>query len=228
MRILSRVGKPAPTRRAASVHGLQPQRQSAVPRRVQAAKMLQRMGGLRRAHGGRSGFAVWLSMADLASANLVRKSSASARSALHGHQVRQGDACWRTSQRPLPEPCGRIALALSSAAWAGPTLLLDASDGRMLYAEDHDNQWHPASLTKIMTAYVAFEALQGRQAQARHQDRLLGARLQPAAEQGRPAGRRGDDRRDGAAGADRQVGQRRGRDAGGRRWPARRRRSWRA
>ena len=29
----------------------------------------------------------------------------------------------------------------------------------MLYAEDADNQWHPASLTKIMTAYVTFEAL---------------------------------------------------------------------
>jgi D-alanyl-D-alanine carboxypeptidase len=54
---------------------------------------------------------------------------------------------------------GAIALALASAAWAGPTLLLDASDGLILYAEDYDNQWHPASLTKIMTAYVTFEAL---------------------------------------------------------------------
>jgi D-alanyl-D-alanine carboxypeptidase len=54
---------------------------------------------------------------------------------------------------------GAVALVLSSAAWAGPTLLLDASDGLILYAEDYDNQWHPASLTKIMTAYVTFEAL---------------------------------------------------------------------
>jgi D-alanyl-D-alanine carboxypeptidase len=54
---------------------------------------------------------------------------------------------------------GFVAVALSPAAWAGPTLLLDASDGMVLYAEDHDNQWHPASLTKIMTAYVVFEAL---------------------------------------------------------------------
>jgi D-alanyl-D-alanine carboxypeptidase len=54
---------------------------------------------------------------------------------------------------------GATALVLSSTAWAGPTLLLDASDGLILYAEDHDNQWHPASLTKIMTAYVTFEAL---------------------------------------------------------------------
>jgi D-alanyl-D-alanine carboxypeptidase len=42
---------------------------------------------------------------------------------------------------------------------AGPALLLDAADGRVLYAEDQDNQWHPASLTKIMTAYVVFDAI---------------------------------------------------------------------
>jgi D-alanyl-D-alanine carboxypeptidase len=44
-------------------------------------------------------------------------------------------------------------------ALAGPALLLDASTGSVLYAEDQDNQWHPASLTKIMTAYVVFEAI---------------------------------------------------------------------
>ena len=33
------------------------------------------------------------------------------------------------------------------------------ANGRVLYAEDQDDQWHPASLTKIMTAYVTFEAL---------------------------------------------------------------------
>jgi D-alanyl-D-alanine carboxypeptidase len=44
-------------------------------------------------------------------------------------------------------------------AWAGPALLFDAGTGKVLYSEDQDNQWHPASLTKIMTAYVVFEAL---------------------------------------------------------------------
>src|SRR5262249_33636894 len=44
-------------------------------------------------------------------------------------------------------------------AWAGPALLFDAGTGKVLYAEDQDNQWHPASLTKIMTAYVVFEAI---------------------------------------------------------------------
>lgn len=51
------------------------------------------------------------------------------------------------------------AFALTTRADAGPALLFDAADGRILYAEDQDDQWHPASLTKIMTAYVVFEAL---------------------------------------------------------------------
>jgi D-alanyl-D-alanine carboxypeptidase len=48
---------------------------------------------------------------------------------------------------------------LALPAWAGPALLFDAGNGTVLYAEDQDNQWHPASLTKIMTAYVVFEAV---------------------------------------------------------------------
>lgn len=49
--------------------------------------------------------------------------------------------------------------ALPLPAVAGPTLLFEASSGRILYAEDQDDRWHPASLTKIMTAYLVFEAL---------------------------------------------------------------------
>jgi D-alanyl-D-alanine carboxypeptidase len=52
-----------------------------------------------------------------------------------------------------------IAAQLGASAWAGPALLFDASDGKVLYTEDQDHQWHPASLTKIMTAYVVFEAI---------------------------------------------------------------------
>ncbi len=32
-------------------------------------------------------------------------------------------------------------------------------DRRVLEAEEPDRLWHPASLTKLMTAYLAFEAL---------------------------------------------------------------------
>ena len=56
-----------------------------------------------------------------------------------------------------------IALALmlgwSGTAASGPALLFDTASGRVLYAEDQDQPWHPASLTKIMTAYVVFDAL---------------------------------------------------------------------
>lgn len=45
------------------------------------------------------------------------------------------------------------------AAIAGPALVIEAKSGLVIYAEDADQPWHPASLTKLMTAYLAFEAL---------------------------------------------------------------------
>jgi D-alanyl-D-alanine carboxypeptidase len=42
---------------------------------------------------------------------------------------------------------------------AGPALLIDAASGRVLYADGQDNEWFPASLTKIMTAYLTLDAL---------------------------------------------------------------------
>lgn len=54
---------------------------------------------------------------------------------------------------------GLFGLVAASQAQAGPKLLFDPADGRVLYAEDIDDQWYPASLTKMMTAYVVFEAL---------------------------------------------------------------------
>jgi len=54
-----------------------------------------------------------------------------------------------------------------AAAWAccaqpaiaGTALVFDFEDGHVLYAEDLDQPWYPASLTKMMTAYLAFEAI---------------------------------------------------------------------
>lgn len=57
---------------------------------------------------------------------------------------------------------GLIAAALaasSGAAKAGPALLYDPQDDQILYAEDIDQSWHPASITKLMTAYVVFDAV---------------------------------------------------------------------
>ena len=51
-----------------------------------------------------------------------------------------------------------LIFAFGSAS-AGPALLFEPSNGKVLYSEDPDNLWHPASLTKIMTAYVTFEAI---------------------------------------------------------------------
>jgi D-alanyl-D-alanine carboxypeptidase len=44
-------------------------------------------------------------------------------------------------------------------AEAGPALLFDPHKGTILYEEDMDALWHPASLTKLMTAYLVFEAI---------------------------------------------------------------------
>lgn len=52
-----------------------------------------------------------------------------------------------------------VVIGFAGRVAAGPTLLFDAGNGMVLYAEDADDQWHPASLTKIMTAYVTFAAI---------------------------------------------------------------------
>ena len=53
-----------------------------------------------------------------------------------------------------------LALTLTyGPAAAGPALLFEADAGTVLYAEDVDQVWHPASLTKLMTSYLAFKAL---------------------------------------------------------------------
>src|SRR6185369_5628775 len=53
---------------------------------------------------------------------------------------------------------GAILVAPSLAS-AAPALVFEPYNGTVLYAEDPDAQWFPASLTKLMTAYVTFQAL---------------------------------------------------------------------
>jgi D-alanyl-D-alanine carboxypeptidase len=50
-------------------------------------------------------------------------------------------------------------LVAPSIASAAPALVFEPYNGTVLYAEDPDAQWFPASLTKLMTAYVTFQAL---------------------------------------------------------------------
>lgn len=54
------------------------------------------------------------------------------------------------------------AFVTIGAAWpaiANPRLLVDMDTGEVLFAEDAGVPWHPASLTKMMTAYMAFAAI---------------------------------------------------------------------
>lgn len=80
-------------------------------------------------------------------------------------------------------------LAVVRPAHAGPALLFDASDGKILYAEEMDDQWHPASLTKIMTAYMAFKAIKA--GKIRLDDKVICTELanqQPPSKIGLPVG----------------------------------------
>ncbi len=76
-------------------------------------------------------------------------------------------------RHPLVRACGwlragkqamAMLVALATAAVAvpavaGPTLLIDDATGHVLYAEQPDQSWYPASLTKLMTVYVTFAAV---------------------------------------------------------------------
>ena len=50
-------------------------------------------------------------------------------------------------------------LSAPSVATAGPALVFEPINGTIFYSEDPDAAWFPASLTKLMTAYVTFQAL---------------------------------------------------------------------
>jgi D-alanyl-D-alanine carboxypeptidase len=52
-----------------------------------------------------------------------------------------------------------LLLLVPARLLAGPALVFDPYNGKVFYQEDMDALWHPASLTKLMTAYLTFEAL---------------------------------------------------------------------
>lgn len=52
--------------------------------------------------------------------------------------------------------CG---LALTGSASAGTSLVIDAASGAVLSSENAGQPWHPASTTKMMTAYLALKAV---------------------------------------------------------------------
>jgi D-alanyl-D-alanine carboxypeptidase len=91
------------------------------------------------------------------------------------HTLRQENQVSATKERfVLARGCriiaaGALAWALALGlgappAVAGAALVFDTTDGHVLYAEDPDTPWYPASLTKMMTAYLAFEAIRDHRA----------------------------------------------------------------
>lgn len=54
---------------------------------------------------------------------------------------------------------GLLGLLVSPAANAGPSILFDAVTGEVISHERAGEPWYPASLTKLMTAYVVFKKL---------------------------------------------------------------------
>ncbi|TIP27331.1 MAG: D-alanyl-D-alanine carboxypeptidase [Mesorhizobium sp.] len=55
---------------------------------------------------------------------------------------------------------GAVALpALAGPALANPTIVFDLENGKILQHQEAFERWYPASLTKLMTAYVAFRAI---------------------------------------------------------------------
>ncbi len=48
-------------------------------------------------------------------------------------------------------------VSVGAAALAHPYIVVDAKTGRVLFANEPFKKWYPASLTKLMTAYLVFE-----------------------------------------------------------------------
>jgi D-alanyl-D-alanine carboxypeptidase len=52
-----------------------------------------------------------------------------------------------------------LGLAAASSVSAAPVLVMDAANGTVFYEEQATQPWYPASLSKLMTAYVALKAV---------------------------------------------------------------------
>ncbi|HRF08879.1 MAG TPA: D-alanyl-D-alanine carboxypeptidase family protein [Xanthobacteraceae bacterium] len=53
--------------------------------------------------------------------------------------------------------CASVALSAPTAA--GPYVLIEADTGKIVAEQEAGKPWHPASITKLMTTYVAFRAI---------------------------------------------------------------------
>ena len=84
-----------------------------------------------------------------------------------------------------------ISLSLISKANSAPHLTLDLTSGNVLSHQNAFDPWHPASLTKLMTAYVAFKAIKTGKLSADHPVVISkNARRQPPSKMGYRTGTR--------------------------------------
>jgi len=82
---------------------------------------------------------------------------------------------------------------MTTAAQAAPyaAIVLDARDGTVLHSRNADTRLHPASLTKMMTLYLAFEAVESGQLSLDQQIRISrNASSEPPSRLGLRAGQR--------------------------------------
>lgn len=73
-----------------------------------------------------------------------------------GRRVRSRPACWPGAVRLAA--AAALTLVMGGAASAnGPSLVMDVASGRVLHADRATDPWFPASITKLVTVYVALD-----------------------------------------------------------------------
>ena len=89
-----------------------------------------------------------------------------------------------------------LAVAAPRVAHAEALLVVEADTGKVLQADNATFPWYPASVTKIMTAYVTLKAVkEGRLSLEQHADGVAGRGLAVALENGFQAGHPGHRRK---------------------------------
>ncbi|TMV21308.1 D-alanyl-D-alanine carboxypeptidase [Rhizobium sp. Td3] len=80
---------------------------------------------------------------------------------IRGHALPQNsrmpNAAWRLSKIVAVLTAGLVATA--PMANANPKIVVDVKTGKVISHQEAFRKWYPASLTKLMTAYIAFSAM---------------------------------------------------------------------
>lgn len=82
-----------------------------------------------------------------------------------------------------------LCLSAGAASAANPHIVVDVETGKVLAHERAFDRWYPASITKIMTAYLAFEAVQSGELSMRSPVKITKrAAAEPPSKMGYPVG----------------------------------------